>query len=213
MSLSHKDLADLIDGKLPWPQVKQIVSSPKDDDRFQRLLEVLQTRVPWREKILLPLTEHLYIVAKDGQRIVKCDCGHEFGDWRCNWKLRALILARNDEAQLQEIYPGLSRPDPALCEVREYICPTCAALLKVEAVPVGYPIIFDALPDIDGFYREWLQTPLPDQLECADKSLDVIREWAEDRGFGVGDPGLVKDPSPVTSPQPRPTIPRQGGAQ
>ena len=182
MSLTREDLADLIDGKLPWPQVKHVVSAPKDDDRFQRLLEVLQTRVPWPAKILLPLTEHLYIVEQDGQRIVKCDCGHEFGDWRCNWKLSALILARNDEESLQEIFPGLRRPDPALCEVREYICPTCAALLKVEAVPVGYPVVFDALPDIDGFYREWLHTPLRQQLECTDKSLDVIREWARTRG-------------------------------
>jgi acetone carboxylase gamma subunit len=186
MSLSLQDLADLIDGKLPWPQVKHIVSSPKDDDRFQRMLEVLQARVSWPEKILLALTEHLYVVAKDGQRIVKCDCGHEFGDWRCNWKLSALILARNDANSLQEIYPGLRRPDPALCEVREYLCPTCAVLLKVEAVPVGYPVIFDALPDIDGLYREWLQTPLPQALEFVDKSLDVIREWAKERGLRVG---------------------------
>ncbi len=187
MSLSRQDLTDLIGGTLPWPQVKQIVSSPKDDDRFQRLLEVLQARVRWTEKILLALTEHLYVVEKDGQRIVKCDCGHEFGDWRCNWKLSALILARNDEDSLQEIFPGLRRPDPALCEVREYICPTCAALLKVEAVPVGYPVIFDALPDIDGLYRDWLQNPLPQQLECADKSLELIREWAKNRGTGIRD--------------------------
>jgi acetone carboxylase gamma subunit len=28
MSLSREDLADLIDGRLPWPQVKHMVSSP-----------------------------------------------------------------------------------------------------------------------------------------------------------------------------------------
>jgi acetone carboxylase, gamma subunit len=178
MSLSREDLADLIDGRLPWPQVKHIVSSPKDDDRFQRLLEVLQARVRWPEKILLPLTEHLYIVQKDGQRIVKCDCGHEFGDWRCNWKLKALILARDTQESLEEIYPGLSAPDARLGEVREYVCPGCATLLKVETVPAGYPVIFDALPDIDGFYREWLKIPLPQELEFADKSLDVVRQWA-----------------------------------
>ncbi len=26
---------------------------------------------------------------------------------------------------------------------------------SLEAAPVGYPIIFDALPDIDSFYKEW----------------------------------------------------------
>jgi acetone carboxylase, gamma subunit len=178
MSLSRDDLTDLIDGKLPWPQVRQVVSAPKDDDRFPRLLEILQARVPWPEKILLPLTEHLYIVAQGSRRIVKCDCGHEFGDWRCNWKLHALILARDSEESVAEIYPGHSAPSAELGEVREYICPTCAALLKVETVPKDYPVIFDVLPDIDGFYREWLQTPLPVTLEFVDKSLDVIHEWA-----------------------------------
>ncbi len=211
MSLSRQDLTDLIHGTLPLAQLQHIVSSPKDDDRFQRLLEVLQARVPWTEKILLPLTEHLYVVEKADQRIVKCDCGHEFGDWRYNWKLAALILARNDEESLQEIYPGLRRPDPALCEVREYICPTCAALLKVEAVPVGYPVIFDVLPDIDGFYRDWLHTPLPQQLEFADRSLEIIRGWAKDRGSRVGDQGLANDASPLTTSQPPTPKPRQGG--
>jgi len=188
MSLSREDVADLIDGKLPWPQVGQIVSSPKDDDRFQRLLEILQARAPWPEKILLPLTEHLYIVEKGSHRIVKCDCGHEFGDWRCNWKLHALILARDTQESLEEIYPGHSAPDAELGEVREYICPTCATLLKVETVPMGYPVIFDALPDLDGFYREWLHTPLPVTMAFADQSLEVIQEWASAAG-GPGVPG------------------------
>ncbi|MFN8625947.1 MAG: acetone carboxylase subunit gamma [Candidatus Binatia bacterium] len=211
MSPSRQDLTDLIDGTLPWPQLKHIVSSPKDDDRFQRLRDILQARVPWTETILLPLTEHLYVVAKDGQRIVKCDCGHEFGDWRRNWKLSALILGRDDENSLQEIYPGVRRPDPALCEVREYICPSCAALLKVEAVPVGYPMIFDALPDIDGFYRDWLHAPLPEQLECVDRSLEVIREWAKGRESGtrVHEPG--QEPESAVSP-PTPDL-HQGGVR
>jgi len=38
-------------------------------------------------------------------------------------------------------------------------------------------VIFDALPDIDGFYRERLKVPLPQELEFADKSLDVVHEW------------------------------------
>ena len=182
MFLSRDDLADLIDGKLPWPQVRQVVSAPKDDDRFQRLLEILQARVPWPEKILLPLTAHLYVVEQGGQRIVKCDCGHEFGDWRCNWKLRALILTRDSQESLEEIYPGHSAPSVELGEVREYICPSCATLLKVETVPLGYPVIFDVLPDIDAFYREWLQAPLTATMECVDKSPEVIQDWARTAG-------------------------------
>lgn len=178
MPLSREDLADLIDGRLPWPQVKAIVSTPKDDDRFQRLLEVLQTRVAWAERILMPLGDHLYIVEKGTERIVKCDCGQEFGDWRCNWKLHSLVLVRDDEASLQEIWPGRSAPDPRLCEVREYICPGCATLLKVETVPFGYPVVFDALPDLDVFYREWLHAPLSSESACEDRSLTVIGQWA-----------------------------------
>ncbi len=52
-------------------------------------------------------------------------------------------------------------------------------MLKVESVPVGWPIIFDILPDIDGFYREWLKQPLPEEKEFKDMSDEVIREWAE----------------------------------
>ena len=178
MTLSREDLADLLDGRLPWSQVRTIVSAPKDDDRFQRLCELLQSRVKWPERILLPLGDHLYIVEKITERIVKCDCGQEFGDWRCNWKLQALVLVRDDEASLQEIWPGRSAPDPKLCEVREYLCPGCMTLLKLEAVPFGYPIIFDALPDLDVFYREWLQAPLAREIPCEDRSLATINEWA-----------------------------------
>lgn len=179
MSLSREDLADLIDGRLPWPQVRSIISAPKDDDRFQRLIELLQARVAWPERILLPLSDHLCIVEKGRERIVKCRCGQEFGDWRCNWKLQALMLVRDDETSLQEIYPGRSAPDPEHCEVREYICPGCATLLKVEAVPFGYPIIFDALPDLDTFYREWLGAPLPDKIVCEDRSAAIIAQWSQ----------------------------------
>ncbi|HLS82125.1 MAG TPA: acetone carboxylase subunit gamma [Steroidobacter sp.] len=178
MTLSLEDLADLIDGRLPWPQVKAIVSAPKDDDRFQRLLGILQGRVKWPERILLPLGDHLYIVEKGDQRVVKCDCGQEFGDWRSNWKLQALVLVRDDEASLQEIWPGRSAPDAKLCEVREYLCPGCATLLKVEATPFGYPIIFDALPDLDVFYREWLGAPLAHEIASEDQSLATIRQWS-----------------------------------
>ncbi|MHB8896892.1 MAG: acetone carboxylase subunit gamma, partial [Candidatus Geothermincolia bacterium] len=32
----------------------------------------------------------------------------------------------------------------------------CVTQLEVEAVPPGYPVIFDFQPDLDTFYREWL---------------------------------------------------------
>ncbi len=173
-------LKDLIAGKLDWPRVKQIMSSPKDADRFEKYLALAQERVKWPDKILIPLGEHLYIVAKDGARIVKCDCGHEFGDWRENWKLSALIFARNTRATLAQIYSGPRSPDPQWCEIREFYCPGCGVQLEVESVPPGYPITFDFLPDLDAFYEQWLRQPLPDRVEAHDRSSEVTRRWAEE---------------------------------
>ncbi len=179
MEYSREDLEDLYAGRLGWEQVKSIMSQPKDDDRFDKYLEILQERVPWAERILLPVSEHLFVVEKDGERIVKCDCGYEFGDYRVNWKLNSLIFVRDNRAKLEEIYPGIKCPDPNLCELREYYCPGCAALLKVESVPVGYPVIFDFLPDIDAFYRDWLGRPLENEKEMKDMSFDLIRQWRQ----------------------------------
>jgi acetone carboxylase gamma subunit len=180
MSYSKEDLRDLYDGRLPWDKTFEIMSKPKDDDRFDKYIEILQERVSYPEKILMPLGDHLNVVLKDKERIVKCDCGHEFGDWRQNWKLSALIFARDDTEKLEEVYPGLKCPDPEVCDVREFYCPTCGSMLLVEAVPAGYPLVFDALPDIDSFYREWLGRPLEDEKEFKDMTYDVTRKWGRD---------------------------------
>ena len=181
MSISYdkEDLRDLYGGILPWEKVKEIMSNPKDDDRFDKYIEILQEQVPWTERILMPLGLHLYIVQKGDERVVKCDCGHEFGDWRKNWKLSALIFVRDTVDKLEEIYPGLRCPDPALSEIREYYCPGCAALLKVESLSKGCPAVFDALPDIDTFYRDWLGRPLPDEKEFKDMTCEVTAEWGK----------------------------------
>jgi acetone carboxylase gamma subunit len=154
-------IADLIEGKLPWQMTKRIMSDFKDEDRFEIYIEILQDRVTWDEPILLPIGEHLYIVQNDGERVVKCDCGHDFGDYRQNWKMSALVFVRDTEELLEEVYPGPTKPDPKLQEIREFICPGCTTLLEVEAVAPGYPITFDFLPDLEGFYTEILGKPLP----------------------------------------------------
>jgi len=152
-----KTLEKLMDGELPWSEVKGIMSSFKDPDRFDKVVSILQGRVPWEDRILLPLAPHLYIVEKeDGSRVVKCDCGHEFGDYHENWKLQALVYVRDTEEKLQEIYPPMMHSDPELVVLREYFCPGCKAQLEVEAVPPGYPIIFDFEPDLETYYRDWL---------------------------------------------------------
>ncbi len=156
-------IARMIDGKLPWPELRLILSEEKDSDRFEKVMETLQKRVPWKEKILLPLHEHLYIVSKEGKRIVKCDCGYEFGDYRENWKTKCRIRVRDTNESLDEIYPPYMHSDPQWEEIREYYCPGCLTLLDTELASPGYPPIFNFLPDIDTFYEEWLGSPAPDR--------------------------------------------------
>ena len=180
MAEFHKaDIEKLIDGVLPWPATQDMIKSAKDSDRFDKYVESLQARVEFDEKILLPLTPMLFIVAADGERVVKCRCGQSFGDYHINWKLSALIHVRDDEASLGEVYKGREMPDPAWTQLREYICPGCGAQLEVEAVPRGCPPDFEFLPDLDTFYEEWLGRPLPDQATCEDKTLEKIAEWAK----------------------------------
>lgn len=183
VSYPKEVIKSLIEARLPWERVKWIISGYKDEDRFDKYIAILQARVPWPEKILLPLTDELYIVEKDGARIVKCTCGYEFGDYRENWKLKALIHIRDSKEEIEELYPPAypSRPDLELCEIREYYCPGCASQLEVESVPFGYPVIFDFLPDLDTFYREWLGRPLKTEQKFEDLSYEVIKGW---RGEG-----------------------------
>ena len=159
-------IKDLIDGTLPWTEVKDIIRlKPKDDDRFEKVLEILQERVSWDDKILLRISDKLYIVSKgEGERVVKCECGHELGDYRVNWKYNARIRVRKtkeDMAEVVTIEDGI--PNPDFMEMREFYCPGRYALLGVEVVPPGYPPIFEMFPDLDSFYREWLGSPLPDE--------------------------------------------------
>jgi acetone carboxylase gamma subunit len=104
----------------------------------------------------------LYVVLKkDGSRVIKCDCGYEFGDYRENWKLNALVYVRDDEEKMAELYPRLLAPDPEWQVIREYYCPGCGTQLEVEAVTPWYPVIHDYEPDIDAFYEQWLGRPVP----------------------------------------------------
>ncbi|MFX1380389.1 MAG: acetone carboxylase subunit gamma [Promethearchaeota archaeon] len=163
VSYDIKTLERMIDGKLSWEELKPIISGRKDAKRFDQIIEILQGRVPWNEKIILPLHEHLYIVSKEGQRIVKCDCGFEFGDYRENWKTKCRVRVRDTAKDIEELYPKDMGCDPNWEELREYICPSCFTLLDVEAVPPGYPTIFNFLPDIDTFYEKWLGKKAPDK--------------------------------------------------
>lgn len=158
---SKKTIGDLIDGNLSWLETKEIISNPKDPDRFDKVLAVLQERVKWPEQIVLPLAEHLYIVKKGQERIVKCDCGYEFGDYRRNWKENSAVYVRDTAEALEELYRPYEHCDPAWMELREFYCPGCYVLLEVEACAPGYPVQFDFQPDLEAFYEKVLGRPLP----------------------------------------------------
>jgi len=163
MAVSYpKDLIrKLVERKLPWENLKQMMSQTKDVDRFEKYIEVLQELTGWKEKIVLPISEHLMIVAKNGRYIIRALCGYEFGDYKKNWKLRSLIYVRSTVEEIREIYPDPTRPEPEWCEIREYICPKCGTMLDVESLPPGYPILNEFQPDIETLYIKWLKKPLP----------------------------------------------------
>lgn len=173
----EKDLIrQFLDGTISDTDVQRLQRmKTKDTDRFWVYLEVLQERVPWDDKILLRINDHLYIVRnKEGQRIVKCDCGHEYGDYRVNWKYHALVRSKKTLEEFTKIYqPEPAAPEPEWQEIREFYCPSCAAQLSVEVVPPGYPVMFEMLPDLDRFYSEFLGSPLEDESP----------DWYEDHSY------------------------------
>lgn len=179
-----KDLVrQLVDGTISRDNARVLLKMDrKDKGRFFTYLEVLQERVDWDDKILMRLTDHLYIVAKTGGgRVVKCTCGQEFGDYRANWKLAAVVRVRKTIDEFKEVYyPEPACPEPEWQEIREFFCPSCAAQLAVEVLPPGYPIIFEMFPDLDRFYDQFLGAPLPDAAPdwYQDRTAQKTAEWA-----------------------------------
>jgi acetone carboxylase gamma subunit len=154
-------LEQLLDGGLPATETHAIMSSFKDADRFEQMLAIYADRLGWSDRILLPFGERLFIVQlPTGERVVRCECGHELGDYRVNWKLSANVFVRNTKELIDEVYGPLLGPDPSWMEIREFFCPGCFAQLEVEAVPPGYPIVHEFEPDLEAFYSEWLGRPL-----------------------------------------------------
>ncbi len=164
---TKQQVNNLTEGKLDWDTTMRMLSMPKDNERFGLYLEVLQAKVPWKDKIVLPLGPHLYIAqsAKTKKWLTKCDCGHEFGDYRENWKLNAAIYVRDNEETMRDVYPSLMAPDTEWQVYREFYCPECGVMLDVEAPTPWYPVIHDFEPDIETFYKEWVNLPVPEHAD------------------------------------------------
>jgi acetone carboxylase gamma subunit len=181
-ALDCETLGAMLDERLSRREIKDIQSGYKDPDRFEKWIAVLQERVPYDEPIVLPMGEGLNVVrasadpagsgrapaaeASDdggsrpapepGGLVVRCDCGHDFCPPHRNWKMEAVVYVRDDADKLLEVYPKMAHCDPEWMELREFYCPSCARQLETEAVPPGYPVVHEFLPDIQGFYRGWL---------------------------------------------------------
>ncbi len=174
----------LVDGTIADDDATRLLKMErKDKDRFLKYIEVLQESVDWDDPILLRLTDKLFIVRNDGgERVVKCECGEEFGDYRKNWKMKCRVRTRRSQEEINKVYdPEPAAPEAGWQEIREFICPCpSAAQMAVEVVAPGYPAVFEMIPDLDTFYRDVLGTPLPDQSEdwYQDRTSDVTSAWA-----------------------------------
>jgi len=74
MSSYTKDqVQHLVEGSLDWDTTLRMLSMPKDKERFSLYLDVLQSKVGWHDRIVLPLSPHMYIVqqTKTKEWIVK----------------------------------------------------------------------------------------------------------------------------------------------
>jgi N-methylhydantoinase B/oxoprolinase/acetone carboxylase alpha subunit/acetone carboxylase gamma subunit len=156
-------LGDLLDEKLTRRAVKDIQSGMKDPDRFDLWVQVLQDRVSYDDQIVLPFGEGLNIVRRksDGELVIRTDAGHDFCRWDENWKMHAPVFIRDTDELYEEIYPKLAYPEGDWMELREYYCPISGRLLETEAVPPGYPVQHEYLPDLEGFYKGWLGREVP----------------------------------------------------
>jgi acetone carboxylase gamma subunit len=155
----------LVRRELAWPDLLKLMREPKSPRRFEQTIEALQANVSWKEPILLPLGENLYIVAKGKRAIVKTAAGAELGAWNENWKMKCRVIVRRSRRELEAVFPPEHLTiDPDLVELREWYCPKSGTLLDVDCVPPTYPVEIDFTPDLESFYRDWLGKPLPVEL-------------------------------------------------
>ena len=165
MAYTKAKIRDLVDGKIDRDTLHTMLSTPKDKERFQIYLEILQEQVSWKDPIILPLGPKLFIVQRlSGKKwMIRSEAGYDFCEWDQNWKLHARIRVRNTAAQMEELYPRLMAPTPEWQVIREYFCPLSGDLLDVEAPTPWYPVIHDFEPDIDAFYKDWLGLKVPER--------------------------------------------------
>ena len=95
MAYTKAKIKDLVDGKIDRDTLHTMLATPKDKERFQIYLEILQEQVDWDDPIILPLGPKLYIVQRQSDKkwMIRSQAGYDFCEWDQNWKLHARIRA------------------------------------------------------------------------------------------------------------------------
>jgi acetone carboxylase, gamma subunit len=139
-------LGDLVEGTIETGPLRDL-QRRKGTSRFVEIRELEQERVSWPDRILVVLQEHLYVVESKPTPIVKCFCGHEFGDYLRNWKESALVYER--DPQDGEVFAPPRGASSDWIVLREFYCPNCGAQLDVEVCPSVYPFVHNFIPNLD----------------------------------------------------------------
>ena len=56
MDIDKKTLERMMDGDLKWEEIKPIISGRKDQNRFDKIMDILQGKLNWKEKIAKTFT-------------------------------------------------------------------------------------------------------------------------------------------------------------
>ena len=62
MSYTNEQVSHLVEGTLDWETTFRMLSMPKDNSRFEQYVAALQAKVGFKDRIVLPLAPHMYIV-------------------------------------------------------------------------------------------------------------------------------------------------------
>ena len=101
------------------------------------------------------ITEYLDI---DLEKEVWCcnRCGRELVSARENYKKGCLVYDRDPATIFNPILGGEDwSPDPEICRIIEFYCPSCAVMVENEVLPPGHPITYDIQPDIDKLKQKY----------------------------------------------------------
>jgi acetophenone carboxylase len=86
-------------------------------------------------------------------------CGHVLVSVRENYKKGCLVYDRDPSTIFNPIVEeGSFAPDPDICRIVEFYCPSCAVMIENEVLPPGHPITYDIEPDIDKLKQKYLKS-------------------------------------------------------